>query len=65
MGPKTLLQLLRPLYYSTLIPYRSLIVSLIDPFKGNPILIIKAPIVRELVVPRRSRAFGAVQNPES
>ena len=42
MGPKTLF--LRPLYYSTLI------VSIIDPpfkepFKGTPILIIKAPIL--------------------
>ena len=44
MGPETLFSLLRPLYYSTLI-YRSLIVTLIDPFKGDAVLIIKAPLL--------------------
>ena len=34
--PTTIFQLLRPLYYTTYYPYRSLIVTLIDPFfKGT------------------------------
>ena len=59
MGPKTLF--LRPLYYSTLI------VSIIDPpfkepFKGTPILIIKAPILYDPVSEsRRHQGFVALE----
>ena len=46
MGPKTLLQLLKPRYYSTLLD------PLKDPFDGNHIVIIKTPMgVSEIRVP--------------
>ena len=62
MGPKTLFYLLRPLYYSTLID------PLKDPFKGNPNLIVKAPILAPAVLDaakaaRECRTFSVRGSP--